>query len=333
MAEESARRGPGWWWRSLRVRAFLVTFAVAGVALLLYSRSYALPRLALIVLPCAAALGWWLGWRMVRPIERLREQALAQVETLVPGADLELPRSDEFGELTAAFNRLLAELRTRAQEKEAFVADLAHEFKNPVAAIRAASEALEGGPGDEARLARLSRILGDSSRRLDELVTQFLELARAEAGMRADAREPVDVGALGKHCVERMAADERFSGLTFGCDVGDASVVDGVASGLQTVVDNLLENAASFASSEVTLRVEGEDPVRITVRDDGPGIAEADRDRIFERFYTRRASGKGTGLGLAMVRAIVEAHGGRVAADAPVEGGTAITAWLPARRS
>lgn len=334
MAERGARRGPAWWWRSLRVRAFLVTFAVAGVALLLYSRSYALPRLALIVLPCAAALGWWLGWRMVRPIERLREQALAQVETLVPGADLELPRSDEFGELAAALNRLLAELRTRAQEKEAFVADLAHEFKNPVAAIRAASEALEGGSPDEARLARLSRILGDSSRRLDELVTQFLELARAEAGMRADAREPVDVGALGKHCVERMAADERFSGLTFRCHASDPSpIVDGVASGLQTVVDNLLENAASFASSEVTLTVEGEDRVRITVRDDGPGIAKADRDRIFERFYTRRASGKGTGLGLAMVRAIVEAHGGRVAADAPVDGGTAITAWLAARRS
>ena len=333
MAEESgARRGPGWWWRSLRVRAFAVTFAVAGVALLLYSRSYALPRLALIVLPCAAALGWWLGWRMVRPIERLREQALAQVETLVPGADLQLPRSDEFGELAAAFNRLLAELRTRAQEKEAFVADLAHEFKNPVAAIRAASEALESGPPDEARLARLSRILGDSSRRLDELVTQFLELARAEAGMRADARETVDVGELGRHCVQRMAADERFAALEFSCDVGESSPsIDGVASGLQTVVDNLLENAASFAASKVELVVDGEDPVRITVRDDGPGIAAVDRDRIFDRFYTRRASGKGTGLGLAMVRAIVEAHGGRVGVETPAEGGTAITAQLPTR--
>jgi len=334
MAEEStARRGPGWWWRSLRVRAFLVTFAVAGVALLLYSRSYALPRLALIVLPCAAALGWWLGWRMVRPIERLREQALAQVETLVPGADLQLPRSDEFGELTAAFNRLLAELRTRAQEKEAFVADLAHEFKNPVAAIRAASEALEDGPPDEARLARLSRIVGDSSRRLDELVTQFLELARAEAGMRADAREAVDVGALGRRCVEAIASDERYAALRFSCEVAEPSpVVDGVASGLQTVVVNLLENAASFASSAVTLIIEAGDSVTVMVRDDGPGIAEADRDRIFERFYTRRASGKGTGLGLAMVRAIVEAHDGRVRVDAPEDGGTAIAAVLPARR-
>lgn len=322
---------PTWGWRSLRVRAYFVTITVAAVALALYNRQYDLPKLALIVLPCAAALGWWLGWRMVRPIERLREQALAQIEAVVPGSDLQLGRSDEFGALTAAFNRLLSELRSRAREKEAFVADLAHEFKNPVAAMRAAADALADGPRDPDRLDRLARILGDSTRRLDSLVTQFLELARAEAGLGAAERESVDVGELARRSVERFEADERFGGLRWSVHIATPSPrVQGVAAGLQTVIDNLLENAASFAEAggQVQVRVVQASAVTIAVRDDGPGIAPGDLPRVFDRFFTRRASGKGTGLGLAMVRAIVEAHGGRVRALRPEGGGTEVVAEL-----
>lgn len=311
-----------------------MTFGVAAVALALYSRHYELPKLALIVLPSAGALGWWLGWRLVLPIERLRTQALAQVEAVAPGADLELARSDEFGELAGALNRLLSELRNRAQEKEAFVADLAHEFKNPVAAIRAAAEALADGPRDAARLDRLSAIVEDSSRRLDALVSQFLDLARAEAGLHAEERELVDVGELGRRCIDRIAADERFASVDFQCVVGQGNVETlAVAAGLQTVIENLLENAASFAGDggHVELCVDGGETVTITVRDDGPGIAEQDRPHVFDRFFTRRSSGKGTGLGLAMVRAVVEAHGGRVVAAGRDGGGTEMLASIPRR--
>jgi len=327
------QRGAGWWWRSLRVRAFFVTFAVAILALTLYNRRYDLTQLALIVLPCAGLLGWWLGWRMVRPLERLRSQALAQLQAVAPGEDLELAREDEFGDLAAAFNRLLSELRTRAQDKEAFVADLAHEFKNPVAAIRAAAEAMEDGPSDAARLARLSRIVDQSSRRLDRLVSQFLELARAEAGLRAQEREVIDVGALGRGLLARMEADERFASVTWSCTVDDPSpTLVGVLAGLETMLANLLENAGSFAGSpgQVALDVRtSDDAVVIVVRDDGPGIPPADLPQVFDRFFTKRASGKGTGLGLAMVRAIAEAHGGQASVALPEGGGTEFTARLP----
>ena len=327
------RRRPGWWWRSLRVRAFFVTFATATLALALYSRRYDLAQLAMIVLPCAGLLGWWLGWRMVRPLERLRSQALAQLKAVAPGADLELARADEFGDLAAAFNRLLSELRTRAQDKEAFVADLAHEFKNPVAAIRAAAEALEDGPSDPERLARLSRIVDQSSRRLDHLVSQFLELARAEAGLRAQERERIDIGALGRGLLARMRADERFAEVRWSCDIEDSSpTLVGVLAGLETVLLNLLENAGSFSgpNGQVALEVRSEDgTVVIVVRDDGPGIPPADLSRVFDRFFTKRASGKGTGLGLAMVRAIAQAHGGQVSVALPDSGGTELTARLP----
>lgn len=319
-----------WWWRSLRVRSFAVTFVVAGLALALYSREYALWKLAAIVLPSAAIVGWWLGWRLVRPIERLRAQALEQVEALSPGSDLDLVRADEFGDLTAAFNRLLGELRGRARDKEAFVADLAHEFKNPVAAIRAAADALDSGPADALRLERLGRILGDSSRRLDALVTQFLELARAEAGLHADARTQLDLEVLAQARLERFSQDERFSHLSFSLNASseDARML-GVESGLQTVIDNLLENAASFANTNVELQLHRDPALVVSVHDDGPGIEPEDRERVFERYFTRRASGKGTGLGLAMVRAVVRAHGGSVAALPGAHGGTSMRVQFP----
>lgn len=321
-------------YRSLRVRAFVVTVTVAVVALALYDRRYELPRLAMIVLPCAAMLGWWLGWRMVRPIERLRAQALAQVEALTPGADLELPRSDELGDLAGAFNRLLAELRTRRAEKEAFVADLAHEFRNPVAAIRTAAEALGSGRTDPDRLSRLSTIILDSSRRLDGLVAQFVELARAEAGLREEAREPVDVSALAAAIVDRFAADERFARVRFTTALSTAAVVRGVAQGLETALANLVENAASFAgdTGHVDVRVSASDAVELVVEDDGPGIAEEDLPRVFDRFFTKRASGRGMGLGLALVRAIVQAHAGRVDVRSVRGRGTAFTVRLPLDR-
>lgn len=319
-----------WWWRSLRVRSFAVTFVVAGLALALYSREYALWQLAAIVLPCAALVGWWLGWRLVRPIERLRTQALEQVEALSPGTDLDLVRADEFGELAGAFNRLLGELRGRARDKEAFVADLAHEFKNPVAAIRAAAEALDSGPADAQRLERLAGILGDSSRRLDTLVTQFLELARAEAGLHAEPRTQLDLGALARARLEHFTHDARFGHLTFALDApAQGPQMAGVESGLHTVIDNLLENAASFASSRVELRVQQSGALVLSVHDDGPGIAPEDRERVFDRYFTRRSSGRGTGLGLAMVRAVVQAHGGTVVARRGPERGTSMRVQFP----
>lgn len=322
-----------WWWRSLRVRSFIVTFVVAGVALALYSRHYSFWQLAAIVLPSAAVVGWWLGWRLVRPIERLRTQALEQARTVSPGAEFELVRADEFGELAGAFNRLLTELRTRAKDKEAFVADLAHEFKNPIAAIRAASEALETRPDDPARLERLAGIVRDSSQRLDVLVTQFLELARAEAGLSGDERTPLDVGALARARVDHFADDPRFDHVAFVVEA-EAVQLSAVESALLTIVDNLLENAGSFAERRVEVHVHRDDAaVYLEVHDDGPGIAPEDRSRVFDRYFTRRASGKGTGLGLAMVRALVGAHAGTVRAVARDGGGTVIAAKLPAERS
>lgn len=287
----------------------------------LYDLRYQIGKLLLVMLPVALLLAWWLGWRTVRPIEELRRQVLAKAAVAAPGADLSLPRRDEIGDLAAAFNGLLRTLDDRRAQNERFVADLVHEMKNPVAAIRACAEALEAGAPDPERAARLARVLDESGAKLDTLVTQLLEIARAEAGMPDEARGVVDVAALARGVVESLRSNPRWP-VTFEVDASEATV-DGVDHRIEAALRNLLENAASFAKEGVRVRVRASGArVEIDVEDDGPGIAAADLPRVFDRFFTTRGRAHGTGLGLALVRAIVDAHGGSVAAESSGSGAT-----------
>ncbi|MBW1878178.1 MAG: HAMP domain-containing histidine kinase, partial [Deltaproteobacteria bacterium] len=216
----------------------------------LYDVRYQLLKVTLLGLALAVVLGLWLGWRIVRPIESLRDQVLSRVDAPVTALPVAVDRVDEVGDLATAFNTLFGAVAERSQANEAFVADLAHEMKNPVAAIRAVAESLEGGePPDEARAKRLARILADSSRRLDALVTQLLELARAEAGLPAEAREAVDLAAMVEAVAEAMRADERWSQTRVDVETSPGTV-QGVPGRLETVFRNLLENAARYAGPE-----------------------------------------------------------------------------------
>lgn len=301
----------------------------------LYNVRYPLLKLVLFVSVLGVGLGWWLGWRMVHPVEVLREAVIARrlAGSLEP---IDLKREDEFGDLATAFNDLMDAIRARDAANEAFAADLAHELKNPLAAIAAATEFLESGrPIDERRAARLARALRSSGGRLETLVDQFLDLARAEAGLRAAPREEMDLGALVSGTVAAIASDPRFAEIDFQVDVGTICVL-GVAERLETALRNLLDNAASFSTQQ---NPDGGGFVRITVapnrsgallrvEDNGSGIAEADLDRLFSRFFSRRKGG--TGLGLALTRAIVTAHGGKIKASSELGKGAIFEVWLPA---
>lgn len=302
---------------------------------LLYALRFQLGRLTLLVLPIALLLAFLVGRRLAGPLAALRDQVLAKVREPRPRADLQAPATSETEELAQAFNTLLERLEERRHENESFVADLVHEFKNPVATIRACGESLTAKELTPERAERLARLLLESSTRLDALVSQFLELARAEAGMQNAAWERVDLAALAKARIEHARSDERWAALTLTLEAPMAAPVRGVAERLETLLDNLLANAASFAREHGTVRanvaVLGNE-VELSVSDDGAGIAEQDLPHVFERFFTTRRHDKGTGLGLALVRAIAEAHGGRVSVSSKLDQGATFSAFFPLAR-
>src|SRR5262249_6280075 len=196
-------------------------------------------------------LGIYTGRRLVRPIEHLRRQALEKAAAESPRAVLDPERRDEVGVLADAFNVLLMALEKKRTDNQAFVAELVHEFKNPVAAIRACADTLESSSLDPERATRLARVLHDSTGKLDQLVTHFLELARAEAGMPNEERSRAAGGEVTRAIVDRMCDDARYGSLPFLFDGPRAAsrplFVVGVQHRLDALFRELLDNGASFA--------------------------------------------------------------------------------------
>jgi len=317
--------------------------AVAPLLMIFYSDAEDRPfRTTVAVLSGALFLAWWLGWRMALPLGKLKQQALDRAARVAPEGGvppthaLVLDRDDEFGDLATAFNALLAALEREKRQQEAFVADLVHELKNPVAAVRSAAEALERTEIDPKRAARLARILETSSGRLDHVVTRFLELARAQAGLPGAERASFDVAALARGVAESTGADPRFTDVTFSVSGTAEAPLVGVPSAIESALRNLVENAASFAplgdgDAAVWIEIEARPrEVTLRVRDSGPGITAEDLPHVFDRYFTKRKTGLGTGLGLALVKAVAEGHGGRATVRSELGRGATFSLTFPA---
>lgn len=294
-----------------------------------YGLRHRLLRLALLTSPLALVVAWLTARRVVRPIEALKRQALARMRERSTARREET--RDEAHDLATALDDLLSELERRKLDHERFVADLVHELKSPVAAVRAAAEALGTQAPDE-RTSRLLRAVDASGRRLEEIVARFLDLSRAEAGFPDEAREELDVGALVAECVEEASADPRREGIVLAASCEDGLRVRGIEPRLCAMVHELVDNAASFVAAggrvAVSARRDGARIV-VSVEDDGPGIAPADVERVFDRYFTTRGHARGTGLGLPLVRAVAEAHGGEAWAESR-EAGAVLSVALPA---
>ena len=299
----------------------------------LYDLRYQLIRLTLGLTPFAVLVAWLLGRGIVKPIRALSAQARARAQDPRAGLRLDEEGDAEVHDLAVAFNELLARLQDRQTKNQTFTADLVHELKSPLSTVRAAADTLESGNLDKARAERLARALRDAGGRLDAIVTQFLELARAEAGLVGDPRERVDLGALTRRIAE--TAHEKHPDLELELSL-EPLELEVVPHGLDTVVRNLLENAFSFAQSRegeparvaVSL-VRNDTHAELSIADSGPGIGEQDLERVFDRFFTSRGRERGTGLGLALVKAIVLAHAGTVEVTSPPGRGATFVVRLP----
>ncbi len=271
-----------------------------------------------LVLLATALLAWRVSGSALRPVEELRQGAerIAAAPARPPGpgrGGLPVPPSgDEVARLAETLNAMLSRLDEAGDRQRAFLADAAHELRNPLGSVRTQLEVAAANPSAQDWAAVCRDALTDVER-MSALVADLLVLARLDSGGdAAPGREPVDLVR-----VAREALGSNGSGAEVALHGRSPVTVAGDARALSRVVANLLANATRHARSRVDVRVgvEGGDAV-LDVVDDGPGIPPADRQRVFDRFTrldaARARDDGGTGLGLAIVRAAVVQHGGTV---------------------
>ncbi|WP_052367027.1 HAMP domain-containing sensor histidine kinase [Paraoerskovia marina] len=251
---------------------------------------------------------------------------------------------DEVGQLAVAFNMMADDLASSDRVRRELIANVSHELRTPVAALQAQLENLVDGV-TEPTPATLQGAL-DQTERLTRLVSYLLDLSRIEAGAAELNISPVLVGDFLEDSASSLSMTEAGKDLRYVVDVSPEDlVVDADRERLRQVVTNLVHNAIRHSPQDGEIRLEGYadqtaegDVVVIEVIDQGPGIAEADRERIFDRFVSGtnqmprpgRASG-GTGIGLAIVRWAVDLHGGQVEVADSSDGAT-MRVTLPAHR-
>lgn len=222
-----------------------------------------------------------------------------------------------------------------------FVSAVSHEFRTPLTSMKQFTEMLvedDNLPAEERR--EFYRAQERATRRLSRLVESLLDFGRMEAGARPYRLEPLDAAEFVRTVVEEFRQEGGRSGFTIECAVPDTVVpIDGDREALAQALWNLLDNAVKYSGDSriVHVEVENGDPVAIGVRDQGLGISPAEQRRVFDKFARGssavQAGIKGTGIGLAMVRHIVDAHGGKVRVRSEPGRGSTFTILLPASHS
>ena len=230
-------------------------------------------------------------------------------------------RPDEIGRLSGALRGMVSALYNRIDGNEQFAADVAHEIKNPLASLRSAVGTLRLIKREDQR-EKLLDVIDHDVRRLDRLVSDISNASRLDSELVKEEEEPFDlltmIGNLGQY----LGDDARKRGIDFITDLPDTPIiVHGLEARLAQVFVNLITNAVSFCEDGDAIRVwarKRENRVLVVVEDTGPGIPDQALTKIFKRFYSQRPDehfGNNSGLGLAISKQIVEAHGGVIWAE------------------
>jgi len=280
----------------------------------------------------ALAASWLVAGRALKPLKDVAGAADDIGRARDFGRRLPKRRSrDEVALLSTSFNRMLEQLQDSFESQRRFVADASHELRTPLTTIQGNAGLLARGPAvsDEVLRAAAADIAAETAR-MTRLVDRMLTLARADSGLKLELA-PVELGSV----VTEVCRQARTVHLDRQLEsvAGDATIAgdeDAIRQLIWILLDNALRHARSRVS--VTLANEG-DWARLTVADDGPGIALDEREHVFERFYRsdRARTGQGAGLGLSIARWVVEQHRGRILAGESAGGGAAMYVDLPLR--
>lgn len=326
------------------VGAVLVSQSTYRLLAALYEVRLGIFRVFLASMAAAVVLTLLVSTTIARPLRRLRDEAndLLDRRGRLRGRFRGSSRKDEIGDLARALEELTRRLEAHLAFIESFASDVSHELKNPLAAIRAATELL-AEVEDPADRQRFLGLVQKEVARMEGLLSGVREVTEIDARLDAEAAGPVALDALVREVVGSrcLRADNAVKVNLH--QAPERLVVRASAERLTQVLDNLLDNAASFSPDgeavEVRVIRDGDTAV-VTVDDRGPGIPESHLDRIFDRFFTWRPDeppgrdardGRNghTGLGLAIVKAIVDGYGGSIAVRNRPEGGARFEVRLP----
>jgi signal transduction histidine kinase len=281
-------------------------------------------------------LAWVLAGRALRPVESIRAEVEAITASTL-GRRIPVPRSgDEVARLANTMNAMLDRLEDASTRQQRFVADASHELRSPVTAIRTELEVAQrtAGPADWPAVA--GRLLTEEAR-LEAVIADLLLLASLDEGGDTPDTVVVDLAELAQEEARRRAPDRAEVAIEV--DAAAPVLVRGSRMQLGRALANLLDNAGRHARSTVRVAVHDRDGrARLLVDDDGPGVPEVDRERVFERFtrldeHRARNGAAGAGLGLSLVRGIAERHGGTARVETAPLGGARVVLDLPLARS
>lgn len=256
-------------------------------------------------------------------------EAAGRVEAGEVGTQVRERGPGEMRALARAFNAMSIRLAETDEQRRRLLSDVSHELRTPLTVIQGSIEGILDGvyPADEAHLAPIL----DEAHLLQRLVDDLRTLASAEAGRLSLHREPTDLAQLTADVVDGFRAQADTVGVRLSITAATLPPAHVDPERLRQVLSNLVANALRYtpAGGEINITLAGTDAgVRIDVTDTGRGMAPAELDRIFERFY-RSDDSRGSGLGLPIARELVRAHGGEVRATSRDGGGTTITVTLP----
>ncbi len=319
------------------VGAVLVSQSTFRILSDLYALRLDIFQLFLWSAATAVVLSLFVSATIAVPVRRLRDQAHAVLDPRgrLVGGIIPLRARDEVGELSRSLAELTARLERHVRLLESFASDVSHELKNPLASIRAATEIARASGDTAERAAMLSMVLEDVSR-MERLLTGVREISRIDSGGAEETTAaPVDVRQIAESMV--AAARARPGGRVSYALTGAPASAWVPAGRMEQVFANLMDNAASFSPPGGTVRLDVSRSggwVVVDVCDDGPGVSAEHRDRIFDRFFTFRPGeekGVHAGLGLSIVKAIAESHGGSVSVRCGADGrGACFEVRLPA---
>jgi len=287
-----------------------------------------------LILLVGLAGGWWLVSRALRPIENISVAAVkisaGDLSQRINVAEAE----SEFGQLVAVLNSTFARLETVFAQQQRFTADAAHELRTPVSVILTQTQTVLNREREAADYKQTVEACQRAAQRMRKLIESLLALARFDAGQEIMKRLPFDFSKTISDCAELVQPLAEERGVKIFVEAKPLEIT-GDSERLAQVVTNLLTNSIQYnqPGGEVRVKLKSQNGlVEFTVADTGQGIAAEDLPRVFGRFFRADASRTGAGnagLGLAISKAIVEAHGGTIEATSEVGAGTTFVVRLP----